>query len=75
MKLASVLLHIAIAASLAAALSLLTGHIALGAFSFTALAFLGAIAAADYTPRSRIATPTLACTPASRRVNPLRLAA
>ncbi len=74
MKLASFLLHIAIAASLAAALSLITGHTALGVFSFAALTFLGAIAAHDYAPRSIHLTAN-ARAHSARRPNPLRLAA
>ena len=74
MKLASVLLHIAIAASLAAALSLISGHVALGVFSFAALTFLGAIAVHDYTPRSiNLAAPARVAT--HRRSSALRLAA
>lgn len=73
MKLASVLLHIAIAASLAAALSIITGHGALGVFSFAALAFLGAIAAHDYSPRT-VNLIDHTRVNSSRHANPLRLA-
>ncbi len=74
MKLAPVLLHLAIGASLAAALSIITGLAALGVFSFAALAFLGAIAAHDYS-RPLVDLTAHARANSSRRPNPLRLAA
>ncbi len=75
MKLASLLLHIAIAASVAAVLSFLTGHAALVAFSFAALVSLGAIAAQDYSPRAALVATAPTRVDAHRRTAPLRLAA